>query len=150
MSKVIAGSIEIDAPVERVFAIVANPHMHPEIDGSGTLKADVDGPEQLKLGDEFIVDVHQYMSYPTVNTVIEYEPNRLIAWKHVGPQAWRYRFEPLSDHRTRVIEEFDYARYGPTAIFFKWTWGGHRKAIDETLRKLKALSESHGPTSGPV
>lgn len=115
MPRAIATSIDINAPVEHVFAIVANPHMHPKIDGSGTLKADVEGPTQLQLSSEFIIDVHQGMSYPTVNVVIEYEKDRLIAWKHIGPQAWRYRFEPLDENRTRVTEEFDYSRYGPTA-----------------------------------
>lgn len=141
MAKVVATSIDIDAPVEAVFSIVRNPFMHPKIDGSGTLKADVQGPEQLVLGSEFIIDVHQGMSYPTVNEVIEFEENRLIAWKHVGPQAWRYRFESLGDNKTRVTEEFDYSRYGPFAIFAKWTFGGHEKAMKATLVKLKALAE---------
>jgi uncharacterized protein YndB with AHSA1/START domain len=144
LAKVIAASIEIEAPVARVFAIVANPHMHPKIDGSGTLKADVEGPLQLRLGDEFIVDVHQFMSYPTVNVVIEFEQDHLIAWKHIGPQAWRYRFEALAGDRTRVTEEFDYGRYGPFAILFKWSWGGHKTAMEQTLVKLKDLAEADG------
>jgi len=142
LARVIGTSIEIDAPVERVFAIVANSHMHPRIDGSGTLKADVEGPTHLQLRSEFIIDVHLGTSYPTVNVVIEYEQDRLIAWKHIGPQAWRYRFEPLAGNRSRVTEEFDYSRYGPFAFLFRWSWGNHERAMQKTLVNLKSLAET--------
>ena len=36
-----------------IFAIVSNPKMHPQIDGSKTVKGGITGPDHLKLGDTF-------------------------------------------------------------------------------------------------
>lgn len=51
--------------------------------------------------------------YPITNTVVEFEPDRRIAWAHFFGHRWRYELTPLSDEagspRTRVVETFDYS-----------------------------------------
>jgi len=42
------------------------------------------------------------------NTVVEFEENRRIGWRHVGGHVWRYILEPR-DGATMVTEEFDYS-----------------------------------------
>jgi hypothetical protein len=53
-----------------------------------------------------------FIPYRTTNTVIEYEPDRRIAWKttfaggRVGGRIWRYELEP-ADGGTLVRETWD-------------------------------------------
>lgn len=72
--------------------------------------------------------------------VVEFEPNRLIAWRHVEPQHWRYELEPVA-RGTEVTELFDYA-YWPVfgRCFIRFLgWPGHnQRAIARTLLRLKA------------
>ncbi len=82
------------------------------------------------------------MSYSTPNKVIEFEENRLIAWKHFGPQIWRYKLEPVGESATRVTEEFDYAGYGPFGFVIKRMFAGNKQSIDKTLVRLKAIAEA--------
>jgi uncharacterized protein YndB with AHSA1/START domain len=142
-TKTMNSTIEIAAPPEAIFDVVANPHRHPEIDGSGTLNATVEGPDRLSLGARFKVKVTQRgrFSYPTINRVVEFEEDQRIAWKHWGPQVWRYEFEPVSDGSTRVTETFDYSGYRMFAGFARRMFAGNQEAMDRTLARLKAMVE---------
>lgn len=142
--KSFSSTIDIAAEAPAIFAILANPHRHPEIDGSGTLNADIEGPERLKLGDAFTVQITQKgrINYETVNTVIEFEEDRRIAWKHKGPQIWRYELEPAGKGTTRVTETFDYSRYGPVAFIFGFLFRKNRQSMDKTLQRLKNIAEA--------
>lgn len=81
--------------------------------------------------------------YRVTNRVVEFEPNRLIAWRHFEPQHWRYELEPVAGG-TRVTESFDYS-YWP--VFGRWFirllgWSGrNQRAIAQTLPRLKAEAE---------
>ena len=43
------------------------------------------------------------------NKVVEFETDRLIAWRHFGRHRWRYELDPVGDGATRVTETFDYS-----------------------------------------
>lgn len=141
---VVSASTAIDAPPEVVFAILTDPRQHPRIDGSGTVRGSVSGPERLTLGAEFGMDMKMGAPYKIKNKVVEFEPDRLIAWRHVGAHRWRYELEPTSDGGTRVTETWDLSRYpgfaaaGVHAVFGART----RHAVRETLVKLKAAAEA--------
>lgn len=49
----VGAQIVINAPASEIFAIVSNPKMHPQIDGSKMVKGGITGPDHLKLGDTF-------------------------------------------------------------------------------------------------
>jgi hypothetical protein len=38
--------IVINAPAEKIFAILSNPHRHKEIDGSHTIQENISGPDK--------------------------------------------------------------------------------------------------------
>lgn len=142
--RIISDSVEIDAPPEVVFAILADPRQHQRIDGSGSLTQLVRGPERLTKGDTFGMDMKMFgLPYKIRNTVVELEEDRRIAWRHFGGHRWRYVLEP-ADGGTRVTESFDYSRYGLLPRLVVELAGfpeRNRQGIAGTLVKLKEAAE---------
>ena len=111
----------IPAPPEEIFAVLRDPKRHHEIDGSGTVRdaKGVAGP--LELGSRFGMSMKMGLPYSMASTVVEYEPDRRIAWqtrgpgpigRHVGGRNWRYELEPV-DGGTRVQESWDITQESP-------------------------------------
>ena len=46
----VSRAAEVHAPARELFAIVADPRRHGELDGSGTVHDTVSGPERLSRG----------------------------------------------------------------------------------------------------
>jgi uncharacterized protein YndB with AHSA1/START domain len=136
--KVTASTVVAAAPAE-VFALLADPHRHHEFDGSGSVRAAVSGPERLALGDRFGMDMKIKIGYRVTNTVVEFEPDRLIAWCHPAKARWRYELEPV-DGGTRITETFDYGRspvrWGIELARMPQT---NATSIRDTLRKLREI-----------
>jgi hypothetical protein len=97
----------IAADPQQLFDIVADPAMHPVIDGSGSVRAmRAGGPARLELGSTFSMDMKLGAPYKILNTVVEFEDGRLIAWRHFNGHIWRYLFEPV-EGGTKVTEQWD-------------------------------------------
>ena len=108
----------IAAPPERIFALVADPRRHKDINGNGTVRDAVDAPERLFVGATFRLNMDFKGPYTMVSTVIEYDENRRIAWQSrppadeakwrqlFGGRIWRYELEPV-DGGTLVRESWD-------------------------------------------
>ena len=143
----------IAAPPERIFAVLADPHRHREIDGSGTLRGAVEGPQRLAAGSTFGMKMSQGLPYQMINTVVDYEENRRIAWQPrptnplaalaVGGRIWLYELEPVAAG-TRVRESWNIgAERFPPAI---WLLGGiTRRNMVRTLDRLAELTERPEP-----
>ncbi len=148
--RTVSASVTIAAPPATVFGIVANPHEHPRIDGSGSVRAVVEGPERVTKGDRFHVDMRLFgVPYRITNTVVEYEPDRRIAWRHFGGHRWRYELEP-SGSGTRVTETFDYSRYNLLWRSLLEVTGfprRNRAGIEGTLDRLKRAAEGDAGTA---
>ena len=148
----ISASVTVAAPPAVVFAIVADPHQHSRIDGSGSVLGLVEGPDHVAKGDTFQVSMRLFgVPYTITNTVVEYEPDRRIAWRHFGGHRWRYELEP-SGRGTRVTETFDYSRYNRlwrTLIEVTGFPGRNREGIEGTLVRLKDAAESDARASRP-
>lgn len=139
----ITSSTFIAAPPSVVFAILSDPRQHSRIDGSGTVHDAVSGPSTLVLGSEFGVAMKQGASYTMKNRVVEFEQDRLIAWRHLGPHRWRYELAP-ADGGTTVSETWDLAPYpAPVRPVMRRVFGARtQRAVDATLVKLKAAAEA--------
>lgn len=132
------------APAERVFDLLTDPTKHPLLDGSGTVLASRTGsPQRLELGSKFGMDMRQGVPYRITNTVVEYEENRLIAWRHVGGHRWRWELKPVDENTTEVSETFDWSTapggfaYGMLGFLDRNT-----KGIEATLAGLdKVLAD---------
>ncbi len=143
--RIVSESVEIEAPPETVFAILADARQHSRIDGSGSVRELVKGPDRLDKGATFGMDMKLFgLPYKIRNTVVEFEENRRIAWRHMGGHRWRYVLEPTTTG-TRVTESFDYSRYGLPARLVIEIAGfpaRNRAGIAGTLVKLKQAAES--------
>lgn len=141
--KIKSASIIINAPVTKVFDVVANPRLHPVIDGSKSVKSLISGPERLSLGAKFGMNMELGIKYRITNTVVEFEENRLIAWRHLGRWVWRYEFKAVSPNQTVVTESFD----GTTTPLNLWlkarkAYPYAQKAVAKTLVRLKEYCEN--------
>ncbi|BBY79642.1 SRPBCC family protein [Mycolicibacterium pulveris] len=108
----------IRAPAESIFALLADAGKHSSFDGSGTVDHSAQPSQSLSLGSQFGMSMRSrpeslFLPYRTTNTVIEFEPNRRIAWKTtigpgglIGGRIWRYELEPVPDG-TLVRESWD-------------------------------------------
>ena len=106
----IATTATVHASAERIFALLADPSKHPLLDGSGTVLATRgEIPERLELGSTFGMDMKMGMPYRVTNRVVEYEPGRLIAWRHFVGHRWRWELNPIDADSTEVTETFDWS-----------------------------------------
>jgi uncharacterized protein YndB with AHSA1/START domain len=136
----------IAAPPDRIFDVLADPSRHQEVDGSGTVKGSPEGSQRLVLGSKFGMSMKMGLSYSMVNTVVEFEENRRIAWQprpsvkvmswFVGGRIWRYQLEP-QDGGTLVRESWDISQE-----VHPWTVRPLRsKTIDAMTKTLERLDE---------
>ncbi len=136
----------IPAPPEAIFALLADPRRHREIDGSGSVREASDCPERLALGSTFKMAMKLGISYTMVNEVVEFEDGRRIAWqprpasrlgRGFGGRIWRYELEP-TDGGTRVRETWDIS--GERTKFLVRPAGRRtRKAMAATLERIEQL-----------
>ena len=122
---------------ENIFALLADPSKHPLLDGSGTVRAAV--PQRLGLGSKFGMDMKLGASYKIVNTVVEFEENRLIAWRHFNGHRWRWQLEPV-DGGTSVTETFDWSTARiPALVSISPFPRKNTEGIEKSLDRLAAL-----------
>ena len=118
-------SRRIEAPAESIFRILADPSRHPDLDGSGMLRSVVTNRVISAVGDVFVMKMYfeRLGDYEMNNRVVEFEPNRRIAWEpepgqghpDAAPGAdaakWRHRWafdlEPDGEGSTVVTEIYD-------------------------------------------
>jgi uncharacterized protein YndB with AHSA1/START domain len=137
----VTGTRIIPAAPDDIFALLADPAMHPRIDGSGSvLTALSRGPRDLVLGSRFAMSMKLGARYTITNTVVEYEAGRLISWRHFFGHRWRWQLAPEPGGATRVTETFDWttARI-PLLISVSGFPRRNKQAIDATLDRLAAM-----------
>ena len=141
----------IKARPAAIFAIISDVSRHAEIDGSGSVvEAKPGAPETLALGSTFGMSMKLGVPYSMTNKVIEFEPDRRIAWqttlsgplgKFIGGRIWRYQLDPV-EGGTKVTETWDIRqdrqrfllKHGPVAA-------QTAQSITKTLQRLAELTE---------
>lgn len=142
--RMISVSRVVAADAQRCFDVVADPSLHPVIDGSGSVVRARSGSRKLGPGDRFTTSMRIGVPYLISNKVVEYEEGRRIAWAHVGGWRWRYTFEPLDGDDggplTRVTETFDWSTTPARLYVEKAGWPRrHVGNMTRTLERLDAF-----------
>ena len=110
----------IKAPAREIFALLADAGRHASFDGSGTVEGADATSIPLELGSTFSMRMRgrpetMFLPYTMNNEVIEFEPDRRIAWQPttfgglVGGRIWRYELTP-TEGGTLVRETWDLSR----------------------------------------
>jgi uncharacterized protein YndB with AHSA1/START domain len=110
----------IKASPDKIFALLADAGKHASFDGSDSVNHASQDSVPLSAGAKFGMAMRGrkqtlFLPYRTTNTVIEYEPDRRIAWKttflggRVGGRIWRYELQaaPEGTDGTLVRETWD-------------------------------------------
>ncbi|HET9692112.1 MAG TPA: SRPBCC family protein [Acidimicrobiales bacterium] len=139
----------IPASAEAIFAVLADPGRHHEIDGSGTVTGPPATAARLRrVGDSFTMPMRMGLPYRMVNTVVELEEGRRIAWQPrlavpllggvVGGRVWRYELEPVAGG-TLVRETWDLSRDPLRALIKRSPLGSETGPnMEKTLERLEA------------
>jgi hypothetical protein len=137
----VSRAAEVQAPAAELFAIVADPHRHGELDGSGTVLDTVAGPRQLTRDATFSVKMKQFgLPYKITSQVTDFDDGHVLEWRHPLGHRWRWEFTPLSEDSTRVTETFDYSQAGSVRARSLELFGYPQKnaaGIEATLRQLQ-------------
>ena len=154
--RVVSYRTVVPASASDIYALLADPHRHHELDGSGMVKAEVIGPHKLSANEKFRTSMQWpfnerfKMPYSRTNQVLEAEENTRIAWTNSGGHIWRWELRELGDDEakalgmsgtaTEVTESFDY-RTSPFARFYELTkvTAKNAKGIKASLRRLQQL-----------
>jgi uncharacterized protein YndB with AHSA1/START domain len=138
----------IPSPPEPIFDLLADPDRHADLDGGDSVQRARSGGRRLGLGDRFGMDMKLGIAYSTLNTVIDFEENRRIAWqtrgggavRHlVGGRIWRYDLEPV-DGGTLVTETWDISEeVAPSKPFVRGMAGMTRRNMEATLARIEDL-----------
>jgi hypothetical protein len=135
--------VEVAAPAAELYALVADPRRHHELDGSGTVHDNIDMPAHLVVGSKFSTKMKMYgVPYRITSTVTELTPNEVVEWRHPVGHRWRWEFEALSPTLTQVTETFDYRDAGAVKNKLKYyeRMGfskGNAAGIEATLARLR-------------
>lgn len=145
---IVTVSRRIHAPAEVIFDVLADVDQHTALDGSGMLRGTPQGPERLELGSTFTMGMSQASaSYRSFNEVVEFEPDRRIAWATVGRwrghtiiggQRWRYTLAP--DENATTVEHsyvWGHARLAPLVIQLPGFPRRMAPAMERTLAELE-------------
>ncbi len=138
----VSRSVEVRAPAADLFAIVADPRRHHELDGSGTVGKNIRALHTLVPGARFTTKMRMFgVPYRITSTITAMKPDELIEWRHPAGHHWRWEFATITPTITRVTETFDYRNTGPLKDRLKYyerTGFAKRNAagIEATLTKL--------------
>lgn len=144
--KKVSTSRVIAADRQRIFDVLADPAMHAVIDGSGTVvEAQDGGPARLEEGAKFGMSMKLGASYRILNTVVEFEEGRLIAWRHFHGHRWRYELEDAPSGGTQVTETFDWSgAKSKLALELAGIPKRNLRGMERTLEKLEQVLTGDG------
>jgi hypothetical protein len=121
-------STTIGADPEAVFAVLADPSAHVDIDGTGWVRGAIDADRITATGQVFRMAMyhpnHPDKDYKIANRVEVFDEPRAIAWKPgnespetgeltFGGWIWRYDLEATGPSRTVVTLTYDWSAAPP-------------------------------------
>src|ERR1700677_5036616 len=91
----VSESRDINASAARIFSILCNPALQPDVDGTGMLRGALGEEVITKVGDVFYISMTHWArgNYVMANHVVAFEQDRRMAWEPVGPSYERPEFQ---------------------------------------------------------
>lgn len=146
----------IQAPVEVVFDVLADPSTHAAIDGTGWVRESLDGKPLTKTDQIFRIAMyhenHPNKNYEMANEVTAFDPPRTIAWKpgqeaddatlSFGGWIWRYDLTPAGRSSTAVTLTYDWSAVPPQTREHIGFPPFDPQHLDNSLRNLAGLAEA--------
>ena len=144
----------VAAPPDAVFAVLADPSAHADIDGTGWVRASLQGERITAAGQVFRMAMfhpnHPDGDYRIANLVEAFDPPRAIAWKpgtespetgelSFGGWVWRYDLAAAGPARTTVTLTYDWSGVGPEVREYLRFPPFEPDHLDNSLRHLSAL-----------
>jgi hypothetical protein len=166
----IAVSRDIPAPASDIFAVLANPALHPRLDGTGMAQSSNDAVITA-VGDVFVINMQHWSlgEYGMENRVVAFELDRRIVWEpfaHAYQSAkfdemldpdrppetryWGWELEPLETNVTRVTEFFDGSRLSDGLRAFVKDGEFWRLGMVNSLENLERLVTGSASTEDPT
>ncbi|HEV7526424.1 MAG TPA: SRPBCC family protein [Acidimicrobiia bacterium] len=120
----VTASTTIESGPEAVFAVLAEPSVHADIDGTGWVRESLDGERITAAGQVFRMAMyhegHPDKDYEIANRVEVFDEARAIAWQpgsessetgelSFGGWIWRYDLEATGPSRTTVTLTYDWS-----------------------------------------
>lgn len=140
----------VQAPSSQVFALLADPARHTEIDGSGTVRGAVDSKAITAVGEVFVMAMHREgraagADYRTGNHVVRFKPGRRIAWTTAlegdTPSGFSWEFELQSEDEltTEVVHTYDWSQVTDPAVLARVSFPQvSAQEMQDTLDRLAA------------
>lgn len=142
--KIVSVEREIHADATTIFDLLADPAAHHRFDGSGTVvSGHPSNPDRLFMGAKFGMKMRLGLPYRITSEVVEFELDRVIAWRHIGHHIWRYQLDPVDDDRTLVTESFNWGTARLPAAFYELAGypSKHKVNMAKTLERLASVIE---------
>ena len=139
MADTLAASADVDASPHEVFEYVRRPANHAEISGDHSVRGTVQGPEVLEMGDRFGMSMKVAVPYRITSKVVEFEPDHLIAWCHLGGHRWRWQVDPRDVGGSRVTLTYDQstAKFPPALRLVGYP-ERHRDNVEQSVANVAA------------
>jgi uncharacterized protein YndB with AHSA1/START domain len=97
----VSRSVEVNAPAAELFAMVTDPHLHRELDGSDTVRENIKCPAEIVPGAKFTNRMRMYgVPYRIRSTVTAVKPDELFEWQHPVGHRWRWEFAAVTPNLT--------------------------------------------------
>ena len=150
----VTASTTIEAAPEAVFAVLADPSAHADIDGTGWVRGSLDRDRITAAGQVFQMAMfhpnHPDKDYKIANQVEVFDEPRAIAWKpgtvspatgelSFGGWIWRYDLEAAGPSRTTVTLTYDWSAVGPEVREYLQFPPFGQDHLDNSLRHLSDL-----------
>jgi uncharacterized protein YndB with AHSA1/START domain len=142
--KLVSASVDVAAPADRIFELIADPAAQPRWDGNDNLAEAADGQRVHAVGDVFLMSLTQ--GAIRENHVVEFEEGRRIAWRPSEPESpppghlWRWELAPLDDAHTRITHTYDWSNLTDESRFERASATGV-DALMASLTRLAVLAE---------
>ncbi len=135
--------LEINKPVEEIFAYLADPRKETEYSGV-TQEVRVEGSGPIGKGTKYF-QTAKFMGkrLDSLIEITEYEPNRRVTYRGVSgpmPMTWTYQLEPVG-RGTRVSMNGEAEPSGFFKLASPVMQGPMKKQAETELRNLKELLE---------